>query len=475
SLIDSDVGATWGPAPEPAAFSASELATGSVVDTASTISLAALNAVPYGAYVTSEQAAFIALRSNATLADETLADFNALWDDADETTLAETETDVETLSVVAESLAFESLDLGEIEQEPGDVAFTNVQPRSGGDCYISDISTYGSLFGVSSGGDASGGMVWNVTIPEDSGVVGIAVSGSSGTVRTFFDENEGDDLVNHNPTAAILAGQATLLFSAVEDNVFEGAETETITVIANGNRIGTVHVTIVDSPEFISDVDRENGTEDDITNDVSVHWFDTSNFAATGSVNIYKEDIDSASGFPLRYSWGATEKKDLPAADTSPPVRIVRDTGQIRYVNAGDIAQHGDRCGSATLKINAAYLADSSVKDELTLTLEWADVNKAKEVLETLVENSVQTSQILQRSCAQISNQLKVEIEEAQTQVLNIKYAVKEISLYPPAESAGNSPASCGCNPHQAVRVEFRDGSIVDYDRTGAHPQASTN
>lgn len=116
-----DVGESWGPDPAPV-FSASELSTDAAE---TTISLAALNDVPYGPYVTSEQAALIALRSNAPLADETLADFGALWDKTGETTLAETETDGETLNVVAETLTFEPLDLGEIEQEPGDASVTS--------------------------------------------------------------------------------------------------------------------------------------------------------------------------------------------------------------------------------------------------------------------------------------------------------------------------------------------------------------
>lgn len=307
-------------------------------------------------------------------------------------------------------------------------------------------------------------MVWNVTISEDSGVVGIAVSGSSGTVSTFFDENEGDDLVNHNPTATILAGQATLLFSAVEDNVFEGAETETITVIANGNRIGTIHVTIVDSPEFVSDVDRENGTEDEITDDASVRWFDTSNFATTGRTDIYQENINYASGFPLTYSWGEIEKKDLPDADTRLPFTIVTATGQIRYVNEGDEAQHGDRCGSAKVKINAAYAADSSVKDELTLTLEWADVDRAKDQLRITGQSSVTTSQSQQLSCAQTISALERNLKITQENVLNVKCAVESITLYPSADGGDVSPDACGCLPHQVVRVKFKDQSIVDYD-----------
>ncbi|MBP3531999.1 MAG: hypothetical protein J6K25_12595, partial [Thermoguttaceae bacterium] len=53
SLVGSDVGESWGSDPAPA-FSASELSTDAAE---TTISLAALNSVPYGPYVTSEQAA----------------------------------------------------------------------------------------------------------------------------------------------------------------------------------------------------------------------------------------------------------------------------------------------------------------------------------------------------------------------------------------------------------------------------------
>ena len=131
-----DVGESWGPDPAPA-FSASELSTDAAE---TTISLAALNSIPYGPYVTSEQAALIALRSNATLADETLADFGALWDETDETTLVETETDGETLNVVAETLTFEPLDLGEIEQEPGDASVMSGGSGSTGNSGGGDIT-----------------------------------------------------------------------------------------------------------------------------------------------------------------------------------------------------------------------------------------------------------------------------------------------------------------------------------------------
>ena len=458
-----DVGESWGPDPAPA-FSASELSTDAAE---TTISLAALNSVPYGPYVTSEQAALIALRSNATLADETLADFGALWDETDETTLAETATDGETLNAVAEALTFEPLDLGEIEQEPGDASVMSGQTGQSGGCFIGDVKT-NSNFASSSGGGDSGGIVWNVAIPEDGGEVEILVSGSTGTVSTSLDHNSGVNLINHNPTASV-SGQVALRFSAVKNNTCEGSKNETITVIADGLRIGTVCVTIVDTPEFISDVDRKNGTQTEITTDETVRWFDTSGFFDTGITPIIQEQIQYDDSFQLTYS-SERLSLELPEGDNS-PLRFGVNTGDIAYWN--DV-QESDRCGKVKIKFTAAYTADSSIKDELTLTLQWADVNKAKEVLETLVENSVQTSQILQRSCAQISGRLKVEIEEAQSKILNIKYAVKEISLSPPTESSGNSPASCGCNPHQAVRVKFRDGSIVDYDRTGAHPH-STN
>ncbi|MBR2005504.1 MAG: hypothetical protein IJ991_15160, partial [Thermoguttaceae bacterium] len=186
SLADSDVGATWGPDPEPAAFSASELSTDAAE---TTISLAALNAVPYGPYVNSEQAAFIALRSNATLADETLADFTALWDETDvETTLADTTTDAETLNDVAESLTFEALDLGEIEQEPFP-----------GDASVMSGSTGNSGGGGNSGGvaelifDVSGGIDGSYVMPGSNLGIDAAILEGQPIIFTLTPESGNPD------------------------------------------------------------------------------------------------------------------------------------------------------------------------------------------------------------------------------------------------------------------------------------------
>ncbi len=450
-----DVGESWGPAPAPA-FSASELPTDAAE---TTISLAALNAVPYGPYVNSEQAALIAFRSNATLADEPLADFNALWDETDETALAETAFDAETLSVVAEALAFESLDLEEIEQEPlpGDASVMSEQTSQSGGCFVGDVKT-NSNFASSSGGGDSGGMVWNVAIPEDGGEVEILVSGSTGIVSTFLDHNSGDILINHNPTASV-SGQVALRFSAVKEDIYEGGKTETITVIADGQRIGTVHVTIVDTPEFISDVDKTNGTENVVNNDVDVYWFDTSDFADVGLTFIRQEQINYARNFSLIYSHQKLDD-ELPQGDGTPLEYIVNN-GKIYYQNQ---TQQGDRCGSIKSKFTAAYTDDTSIKDEVTLTLQWADVDRAKDQLRITGKNSVTTSQSQNLTCAQIARELERNLKITREHVLNVKYAVESIALYPPVESGDDiSQDPCGCRPHQVVRVVFKDGSSENY------------
>ncbi len=351
-----DVGESWGPEPEPA-FSASELA--SAAEASPSISLAALNAVPFGPYVTSEQAALIASRSNATLADETIADFGSLWDELDAAETPDVSSCAST--VVGETLALEPLDLGEIEQEPlpGDAA-----PASGAS---------GSTGGGNSGGNAvvsfgvSGGVDGSYVMPGTSCGTNAAIlegqtifftlSPKSGNIdncvvtATLSGMEAGVDYTGSSIREITLNSYGgsfsvqTLADYGAADEYDVGDETLTITLsVTSGTatlETTSYTVKVVEKPEFISDVD-EGPTSPD-SND-SYRAYIKRDYAADGAIS-------------LRTSIGATG-------------------GSLQYslVQPSELFQINAATGAITLKTSAeAYLATHPEQTVRPLTIKAQD------------------------------------------------------------------------------------------------------
>ncbi|MBQ9127241.1 MAG: hypothetical protein IJY15_05715, partial [Thermoguttaceae bacterium] len=301
SLAESNVEESWGPDPAPA-FSASELSTDAAE---TTISLAALNAVPYGPYVTPEQAAFIALRSNATLADETLADFGSLWDETDETTLAETETDGETLNDVAEALAFESLDLGKIEQEPlpGDASVTSGSAGNSGDEGNTDDQETTVNVELSGGYTYAGPYETDADydVMEIDGLLNFEIGGPDNAIITAsVDPEHAIDFNEAQKTILLSGGYGQVSFDTLDDRRYEDDEVATITFKLDGVAVATRTVGILNSPEFISGGDSEKQNDKIVDGDQKKVGF---NSAQISSDPIYTPEIHAQPGRDLTYAY----------------------------------------------------------------------------------------------------------------------------------------------------------------------------
>ena len=441
SLVGSDVGESWGSDPAPA-FSASELSTDAAE---TTISLAALNSVPYGPYVTSEQAALIALRSNATLADETLADFGVLWDETDETsetTLAETATDGETLNVVAEALTFEPLDLGEIEQEPGDASVMSGQTAtSGGEIQVTFSGGMDNSF--------SGGL-------------------SFGTNKVLY-ENESFNMYFHGPanTSVTVNGSGSLTpstwtaslantasqsytFTSGIPAVYEGLRTFSFSFTASDNaytlKPSGVTVAVLDAPEFITGGAGEGEDRKTVNNDSYTLGFCVSE--KVNNATVYTPRIHRAAGVKFE---GTTS---LPA-----PFFIDPSTGTITYDR--NAQTDGQRFGTKNIVITAKYQGAEELHDKMTLTLKWADVAQAKQSLEVkwreCVNLLVNTTDI---TCHNVNVMLRNAFEQLERDDRNIDYAIDSIT-----EEQVSSSCCLGVAPHSAIKITFVDGTVLRYDR----------
>ena len=439
-----DVGESWGPDPAPA-FSASELSTDAAE---TTISLAALNSVPYGPYVTSEQAALIALRSNATLADETLADFGALWDETDETTLAETATDGETLNVVAEALTFESLDLGEIEQEPGDASVMSGGSGQSGSSGGGDITV------TTSGGTAvaSGALAFasDLAISEDDEEIVFYFYGSANT--TISVSVSGVDSSDYSLSATSIQlneqGFGWFTFQSVSDDAYEGDEIATITLSATGDVTLSQSVftaAIVDAPEFISPEDAAANNSTVVNQDECEYTFDTSDIALYTSTPFYTPQIHNA--HPLTYSYQFS-----PFTNYSRPALQI-DNGVILY-NPQMVNQ---KCGHIVVGVTASYDSQTSFSDSMTVTLKWADVDTAKSTLcadyDDLKDKGVFTNMF----CEEIATQREfINLEND-----NLRLAIADYELLTPENSG------CNCGLHKDLRVIFIDGTSITFNKNG--------
>ena len=447
SLVGSDVGESWGSDPAPA-FSASELSTDAAE---TTISLAALNSVPYGPYVTSEQAALIALRSNATLADETLADFGVLWDETDETsetTLAETATDGETLNVVAEALTFEPLDLGEIEQEPGDASVMSGQTAtSGGKIQVTFSGGMDNSF--------SGGL-------------------SFGTDKVFY---EGNDLkvyfsgpaktsvtvvCNNNGTASPLTfdlskGGIGYTYPFDSNTVYDGARIYTFSFTASNSEDYTlsksgVTVAVLDAPEFVTGVAEEGANNKTVNDDSYTRGICTYN--TTNGASIYVPGYNHTA--PVNFSWNVS------GGTATCPFELNPTSGQITY--CANQSQYGTV--DATIKMK--YTGAPELYDNLSVTLKWADIEQAKRNLlaqrkeaVSLIAGSINPS--CQNISAIIFNKFKQFIAGNDAEAQNAKAAIASISH----EYGVNSPKCQGLGQHTAIKVTFIDGSYLHYDYSG--------
>ena len=464
SLAVSNVEESWGPDPEPAVFSASELSTDAAE---TTISLAALNSVPYGPYVTSEQAALIALRSNATLADETLADFGALWDETDETTLVETATDGETLNDVAESLAFESLDLGEIEQEPlpGDASVMSGSSGSSGQNGQGDGSgDQGNAVSVeySGGNTYSGGVVGDVApdsiiVTEVNGRLQFTVSGngSASVVAAFDSEEDAADF-----TVSYSANDSAGFFDIVvnADNKYEGDEEVTITFKLGDETLAAYTVKIIDGPEFISTEDSIDAYV--VNEDYSFCYFDSSYFSQNFSEPVY---VLSAYGeYPVVYSYSA----GISSEDTSPRLFVLGtdDLNNIVGIHYNSYLQMSNlRYGLATYGFCVQYADDPNLGDLMSVVLQWADIPQALDVVNARCRTYIDGLSG-NESCQTVANNLRDIVQATINDHENVEYAIKDLNV---AAGKNPKPNGCGCESaaeHYALEVEFINGFVCYYD-----------
>ncbi len=451
-----DVGESWGPDPAPA-FSASELSTGAAE---TTISLAALNSVPYGPYVTSEQAALIALRSNAPLADETLADFGALWDKTDETTLAETETDGETLNDVAEALTFEALDLGEIEQEPGDASVTSGSNGNSGQNGQGDGSGDQGTVNVdlSGGNTYSGDMATSfnsnsaenkVCVIEANGRLDFTITGPEGAyVIATVDEAHEHDFAPLPRAVELTNGIGNISFQTIQD-AWEDDEVATIFFSVDGHIIETWTVTIFGAPEFISDAD--SGTNNTAINiDQLTTGFNT--HTLSNDPVVYVPQIHAPEGRALSYT---LTQFSLPSCLRGPQ----GNDGHFNYVSRSQ--QDGLRFGRETFTLEASYALDTSFSDTIGVTIAWADVDKAKSDLAVEHEAFLANDGLLALlPPADRASQLEINLrnlasfehspEDALSRT-NVSYAIRNTEYLAQNEQ-----------PY-AVKVTYCDGSVETY------------
>lgn len=447
-----DVGESWGPEPEPA-FSASELA--SAAEASPSISLAALNAVPFGPYVTSEQAALIASRSNATLADETIADFGSLWDELD---AAET-PDVSScaLTVVGETLALEPLDLGEIEQEPlpGDAA-----PASGG----TGQSGGGGIAVHTSGGNAvgSGALAFatDAAISEDNEEVIFYFFGNSTLANTTISAVvSGVDPSDYAMSETLIhldeQGFGSFTFQSVSDALYEGDEVATITLSASGSATlskSVFTITIVDDPEFISPADAASANSAIVNDDVfHGEFLDTSNVALNTGVTLFTPSIHRAHA--VSYGWSVSGT-GAGALEMDP------STGVVTY-KAEDASE---KYGNVVVTLTASYVGNSALNDTIELYLRWGDVSAAKSVISQWRDTAKQnTSEWFTASnrCESFANYFET-------------YVRQRLAYYPSVNCCVNSAAGvtfsvdAWFNPlttkHAAVRIIYQNGDELFYD-----------
>ena len=451
SLVDSDVGASWGSDPAPA-FSASELSTDAAE---TTISLAALNSVPYGPYVTSEQAALIALRSNATLADETLADFGVLWDEADvETSLAETATNGETLSGVAESLAFESLDLGEIEQEPGDASVMSGGSGQSGSSGGGDITV------TTSGGTAvaSGALAFasDLAISEDDEEIVFYFYGSANT--TISVSVSGVDSSDYSLSATSIQlneqGFGWFTFQSVSDDAYEGDEIATITLSATGDVTLSQSVftaAIVDSPEFISPADATAGNSAVVNEDVfHGEFLNTSNIALNSNVVLFSPTILNAHS--VCYSWTVN-------GTGAGALHLNESTGVVTYNAEG----MNEMYGNVIVDLTVSYDGNSNISDTIALYFTWGDVSSAKSIIAQWHSEALQNEdawKTLMNQCESFANYFETYLNGKLRQYPNVGYCVNSavgltfsVKLFNPLTKK-----------HAAIRVVYRNGDELFYD-----------
>ena len=168
----------------------------------------------------------------------------------------------------------------------------------------------------------------------------------------------------------------------------------------------------------------------------------------------------------MLYSVNETNKEYASCVNNT-AFHYAASTGALYYKNDG---QSGERCGKTTLTLTAAYADNSALKDELTLTFQWADIEEARRSLKLTAETRVAASKASKESCATLINELKKGLESTRTNVLNVKLAVEKIDFYTPASNGDGSSTSCGCNPHRIVYVRFMDGTVMYYDENGASP-----
>ncbi len=449
SLADSDVGESWGPDPAPAAFSASELSTDAAE---TTISLAALNDVPYGPYVTSEQAALIALRSNATLADETLADFGALWDETDETTLAETETDGETLGVVAEALVFESFDLGEIEQEPlpGDASLmsgSNGQGDGSGD--QGNTVSVGFSGGNTYSGEVAGNVPQGVlVVTESMGRLQFTAQGSNCTQVTANFDNDDFSIAHY------WSNDASAFFDIVvnADNSYEGDEITMITFMCGDQQIENYTVKIIDAPEFISDVDLEPGVTTDlvVNNDTAFAGFSTFGFTDESPVNVCVYTPSAYKAHDVIYSLGETY------SDTYSYFTLEEDNS-VWYDN---LQAGGLRYGTVDVPLQVRYSQDLQFKDSMTLTVTWADVNAANTYLRNKCNEYLANNSWEGYDCLNATENLLFALDAFAASDLNAQHAVTTLNRI---ELDAHQDCPCA-GPHYAVLVTYCDNTTQIFD-----------
>ncbi len=441
SLVGSDVGESWGSDPAPA-FSASELSTDAAE---TTISLAALNSVPYGPYVTSEQAALIALRSNATLADETLADFGALWDETDETTFAETATNGETLNVVAEALTFEPLDLGGIEQDPlpGDASVMSGSNGNSGDDGNPDDPENNVSVALSGGNIYYGPYETDAdyTVMEFLGGLDFDIWGPDNAIITASVDSEHTiDFKDAQKNILLSGGYGQVSFETLDDMRYEDDEEATITFKLDGDTVATYTVGILNSPEFISGGDSEKQNNKIVDVDEQKVGFDSTQISTNP---IYTPQIHAQPGRDLTYAYTGVGWAPVSMGDDG-----------LVQADLSKLSENNRKYGLGTWTINAAYKDDPRFWDEITLSVAWADVGQARNDLTAVYNEFLSRDDLSGLTPAQRAAELMEDLQffasysgnnESKN---NAFYAIREIAACPEAPATPS-----------AVKVTYCDGS----------------
>lgn len=146
-----------------------------------------------------------------------------------------------------------------------------------------------------------------------------------------------------------------------QDSYWESDEVATIFFYCDGTLFDTWTVTIFEAPEFISFANDTTINDDQLTTGFNTHTLPND--------PVYIPQIHAASGRALDY---ILTEYSLPTCLWGPQ----GSDGHFNYVNSRQ--EDGLRFGRETFTLMARYALDPSFSDTISVTIAWADVDKAK-------------------------------------------------------------------------------------------------